>query len=159
MTLGPVQILVVGFDEPRFEGKIREELQRLRENDVVRLIDLLAVYKHDDGTVERLRASDLTAEEAAELGPVAAALVGLETDGEPGSTEVPNDLDDSNVWYVDDAIPPGSAAAVAVLEHRWAIELRDAIRDAGGFHLADAWVHPADLVAAGVSEAGTAALR
>jgi len=51
---------------------------------------------------------------------------------------------------VDDAIPPGTAAAVAILEHRWAIPLREAIRDAGGFHLADAWIHPADLVAIGM---------
>jgi hypothetical protein len=62
----------------------------------------------------------------------------------------------NDMWYVDDAIPPGTAAAIALLDHRWAIGLRDAIRDAGGFHLADAWVHPADLIAIGVkaSEAG-----
>ena len=57
---------------------------------------------------------------------------------------------DEDVWYVDDAIPNGAAAAVALLEHRWAIPLRDGIRRAGGFHLADAWIHPADLVGIGV---------
>jgi hypothetical protein len=55
-----------------------------------------------------------------------------------------------NSWYVDDAIPPGTAAAIALIEHRWAIPLREAIQDAGGFHLADAWVHPMDLVAVGL---------
>jgi hypothetical protein len=158
MSLGPVQILVVGFDEPRFEGKIRDELRRLRENDVVRLLDLVAVYKHDDGTVERLRIDDLSEADAAEFRQLAAALAGLETDGEERAEDV-TDVGDADVWYVDDAIPPGSAAAVALLEHRWAIDLRDAIRDAGGFHLADAWIHPADLVAAGVMEADTAAIR
>jgi hypothetical protein len=68
-------------------------------------------------------------------------------------------LDESNSWYVDDAIPPGTAAAVAILEHRWAIGLRDAIRDAGGFHLADAWIHPADLVAVGMIAKEEAAAR
>ena len=57
---------------------------------------------------------------------------------------------DEDVWYVDDAIPNGTAAAVALLEHRWAIPLRDGIRSAGGFHLADAWIHPADLVGIGL---------
>ena len=61
------------------------------------------------------------------------------------------------VGYVDDAIPNGSAAAVALLEHRWATALRDTIRDAGGFHLADAWVHPADLIAVGLIAAEEAA--
>ena len=60
------------------------------------------------------------------------------------------------VGYVDDAIPNGSAAAVALLEHRWATALRDTIRDAG-FHLADAWVHPADLIAVGLIAAEEAA--
>jgi hypothetical protein len=59
----------------------------------------------------------------------------------------------------DDAIPNGSAAAIALIEHRWAVGLRDAIREAGGFHLADAWVHPADLIAVGLVAAEEAALQ
>jgi len=53
------------------------------------------------------------------------------------------------VWYLGDAIPEGTAAAVALLEHRWAIPLRDKIAKAGGLTLSDAWVHVADLVAVG----------
>jgi hypothetical protein len=55
-----------------------------------------------------------------------------------------------DIWYVDDVLPNGSAAAVALIEHRWAIGLRHAIRAEGGFHLADAWIHPLDLVSIGV---------
>ena len=47
-------------------------------------------------------------------------------------------------------IPDGTAAAVALLEHRWAIPLRDKIARAGGVTLSDAWVHAADLVAIGL---------
>jgi len=65
------------------------------------------------------------------------------------ATEDGHVLDPERSWYIDDAIPPDSAAAIVLLEHRWAIGLRDAVRDAGGFHLADAWVHPTDLVAIG----------
>jgi hypothetical protein len=55
-----------------------------------------------------------------------------------------------DVWYAADAIPPGTAAAIALIEHRWAIPLRDKIAAAGGFPLADEWIHPLDLVAVGV---------
>jgi hypothetical protein len=48
---------------------------------------------------------------------------------------------------------------VALLEHRWAIPLREGIRRAGGFHLADAWIHPADLVGIGVLAAEEAELE
>jgi hypothetical protein len=54
-------------------------------------------------------------------------------------------------WSVADAIPLGTTAAVALIEHRWAIPLRDAIRRAGGETIADTWVHPGDLVAAGAA--------
>jgi uncharacterized membrane protein len=169
MEFGPVQILVIGFDEPEFKGQIRAELDRLRDHDVVRLVDLIVVRKDDDGNIERLHHSDLSQEEAEEFGAIAGALIGFGTDGEEGmeagaalgASEAEDGyvLDESNSWYVDDAIPPGTAAAVAILEHRWAIGLRDAIRDAGGFHLADAWIHPADLVAVGMIAKEEAAAR
>ena len=159
MALGPVQILVVGFEEPEFKGQIRAELERLRENDVVRLVDLVVVRIDDDGNIERMQHSDLSPDEVQEFGAMVGALIGFGAEGEEGAEagaalgaaemEGGHVLDRSDAWYVDDAIPPGTAAAVALIEHRWAIGLRDAIRDAGGFHLADAWIHPADLVAIG----------
>ena len=43
MAIGPVQLLVVGFSHPQFQGEIRKELDRLRDNDLVQVIDVLAV--------------------------------------------------------------------------------------------------------------------
>lgn len=167
MSFGPVQILVIGFDHPEFKGEIRAELERLRDDDVVRLIDLLVVRKDDDGNIEKVQQSDLSQEELEDFGAVVGALIGVGAGGEEGATagavlgaagmEDGHVFDAENSWYVDDAIPPGTAAAIALLDHRWAIGLRDAIRSAGGFHLADAWIHPADLVAIGaMAEESTA---
>ena len=47
-------------------------------------------------------------------------------------------------------IPPDTAVAIALLEHRWAIPLREAIVRAGGFPILDTWVHPRDLVEVGL---------
>jgi uncharacterized membrane protein len=163
MAIGPVQILVVGFVGAEFKGTIREELARLKENDIVRLIDLIAVRKDDDGNIERLQQSDMSEDELQEFGAIVGALVGFGAAGEEGAEagavagagamEDGHVFDEDKMWYVDDAIPPGTAAAIALLEHRWAIPLRDAIRDLGGFHIADAWIHPADLVAIGAATA------
>jgi uncharacterized membrane protein len=157
--IGPVQLLVVGFTHGDFHGQIKAELDRLRESDTIRLLDLAFIRKDEDGNVERLQASDLSTEEAEQLGALVGALIGLGAAGEEGAevgavagAEAGADghvLPD-HVWYVDDALEPGDAAAVALIEHRWAIGLRELIRDAGGFHLADAWVHPLDLVAIGL---------
>ena len=157
MSIGPVQLLVIGFEHGEFHGKIQAELERLSENDIVRVIDVLFVRKDADGRIERTHASQLGDEERSELGAIAGALIGLGAGG-PDAVEqgaavgaahaaADKHILSDEVWYVDDVLPPDSAAAVVLLEHRWAIGLRDTIRDAGGFNLADAWVHPLDLVA------------
>ncbi len=148
-----MQLLVVGFDRPDFSGEVLAELERLRESDVVRVIDLLVVHKGADGVVHRLHRSDVTAGEAEGAGAVVGALIGLGATGVEGA-HVPADED---YWSLDEAIPNDSAAAIALVEHRWAIGTRDAIRAAGGVPVADAWIHPADLVAAGLIEAEDAA--
>jgi uncharacterized membrane protein len=158
---GPVQILVIGFEDGRFSGAILEELRRLREHDVVRLVDLLFVTKSADGEITALERSDLTKGEFEDLGALAGALVGLGAVGAGGlevgaaagaeAAGAGTVFDQEEVWEVADAIPAGSSAALALLEHRWAIPLRDAIADAGGMTVADEWVHPRDLVAAGAA--------
>jgi uncharacterized membrane protein len=159
MAIGPVQILVVGFVDPELNGKILAEFKRLRDADIVRLVDVVVVRKNEDGSVERLEHSDLTTDEAEEFGATIGALIGLGIDGEEGmeagavlgaAAVSDGSILNSESWFVDDSIPPGTAAAIALIEHRWAIPLRSAIADAGGFHLADAWIHPADLVAVGL---------
>jgi uncharacterized membrane protein len=161
MTIGPVQLLVLGFDQPDFRGHVLAELERLRQSDTVRLVDALVVRKHEDGTVQTVQHSDLTQSESAELGAYVGALIGFGAGGLEGAeigaeagaeagAESNEILDQDNFWYVEEAIPPGSAAAVVLLEHRWAIPLRASIQSAGGALLADAWVHPQDLVAVGL---------
>ena len=59
MTVGPVEIFVIAFDDPKFHGEIRAELERLRDGDIIRLVDLLAVRKTEDGVIESIQRSDL----------------------------------------------------------------------------------------------------
>src|ERR1700758_3522521 len=84
MAIGPVQLLVIGFDHPEFHGEIIKELEKLRASDTVRVIDALAVHKDAAGEIEVQHLSNLTKEEAVELGSKVAALVGLGIEGEEG---------------------------------------------------------------------------
>ena len=84
MAIGPVQLLVLGFSRPDFHGEIIAELERLRESDTVRVIDSLAVYKDAQGEVEVEHLSNLTQDEAIELGSKVGALIGLGIEGEEG---------------------------------------------------------------------------
>jgi len=122
MAIGPVQLIVLGFNHPDFHGEIISELERLRESGTVRVIDSLVVYKDADGELEVEHLSNLTEQEAIELG----SKIG------------------------------DSAAALVLLEHHWAVPLRDAIARAGGFRLSDGFISPLDLVEIGLMSADEA---
>ena len=64
MAIGPVQLIVLGFNDPDFHGEIIAELERLKESDTVRVIDALAVHKDADGDLEVEHLSNLSKEEA-----------------------------------------------------------------------------------------------
>jgi uncharacterized membrane protein len=153
MAIGPVQLIVLGFNHPDFHGEIIQELERLRESDTVRVIDALAVHKDAEGEIEVQHLSNLTKDEAIELGSKVGALIGLGIEGEEGAEAAADGVDvftDEQAWDVLADIPNDSAAALVLIEHHWAVPLRDAIARAGGFRLSDGFISPLDLVEIGL---------
>ena len=165
MAIGPVQLIVLGFEHPEFHGEIIAELERLKESDTVRVIDALAVHKDAEGEIEVVHLSNLSKDEAIELGSKVGALVGLGIEGEEGmyagaeaGAEAAADggvdvFTDEDAWDVIEEIPNDSAAALLLIEHHWAVPLRDAIARAGGFRISDGFISPLDLVAIGLVSA------
>src|SRR5512140_3273129 len=130
MAIGAVQLIVLGFEQPEFHGEIIAELERLRESDTVRVIDALAVYKDAAGEFEVEHLSNLSEEEAIELGSKVGALVGLGIEGEQGVEAAADGVQvssDEDAWDVLEEIPNDSAAALVLIEHQWAVPLRDAV--------------------------------
>ena len=134
--MGPVQMLVIGFDGGEFKGEIAAELERLREEDTIRVVDLVVVAKDANGNVSVGEGQDRLALRLLDV-----------TDADLSHLDA---VDAEDVWEATEVIPPGGAAAVALIEHRWAIPLRDAIASAGGVPLADAWLAPEDVASLGL---------
>ena len=165
MAIGPVQLIVLGFNHPDFHGEIIDELERLRASDTVRVIDALAVYKDTAGDLEVEHLSNLSEQEAVELGSTVGALIGLGIDGEEGAEAGAaagaeraanagiDPLGTAEDWDVLEDIPNDSAAALILLEHQWAVPLRDAIARAGGFRISDGFISPLDLIDIGLVSA------
>src|SRR3954447_17770654 len=167
MAIGPVQLIVLGFEHPEFHGEIKAELEKLRESDTVRVIDALAVHKDAEREIEVQHLSNLTKDEAVELGSKVAALIGLGIEGEEGfeaGAEAGAQIAagegiavfPGGEWDVLEDIPNDSAAALILIEHHWAVPLRDAIARAGGYRLGDAFISPLDLVGIGLVTAAEA---
>src|SRR2546429_5920920 len=128
MTLGPLEYLIVGFEGNRFTGQILSELRAAREKSIIRVVDLCVIKKDDQGNVTGLELSDLSGEEAAELGPLAGDLLGL--------------FAQEDIEQVAASIPNNSAAGLLLFEHTWAIGLKEAIKNAGGIAVTGGFVSP-----------------
>jgi uncharacterized membrane protein len=159
LELGPVQIVVIGLGEAELVAELVPELRRLRKPDGIRLIDLVLLHKDESGRLLKLDVARCSAAESAEFGDAADALVGAGAVAElglwvgagAGAGSGLGPVDATQAWAVSDAIPPGTTAAVLLLEHRWAIPLRSAVVRAGGFALEDTWVRGVDLIATGAA--------
>ena len=167
MAIGPVQLIVLGFRHPDFRGEIIAELERLRESDTVRVIDSLAVYKDADGELEVQHLSNLSPTRRSSSAARSAPSIGLGIEGEEGmaagaaagAEAAADGIDafaDADEWDVLADIPNDSAAALILIEHHWAVPLRDAVARAGGVRLADAFISPLDLIEIGLVTAADA---
>ena len=167
MAIGPVQLIVLGFANPDFQGEVIKELEALKESGTVSVIDSLVVWKDGDGEVTTMQWSNMSEEESAELGTKIGALIGLGAAGAEGlevgaeagaeaSAEGVKFFDENEAWDVVGEIPENTAAALILLEHHWAVGLRNAVSKANGFPINSAFITPMDLVAIGLLTAAEA---
>jgi len=161
MTLGPLQLIVIGFDAPEPDGSVLAELRAVREQGFIRLVEALGVYKDEEGAIWSAQVSDVEEEEAVLAGAAIGALMGLGAAGAEGAevgawagaeraAEVYEfGLDTEDILAIADQIPVGGAALLMLVEHRWLIPLRDAIRAQGGIVYAQEFLSPETLTAMG----------
>jgi hypothetical protein len=127
--LGPVQVLVVevgGIDGGR---DLAAAVAALPAGGPVCCLDVFEVTVADDGQ-----------------------LTVTGSDAEPMSLRLFADAVDDLVpvpsaegtWNLGEVLSPGSRAVVALLEHRWALGLRDAMQSAGGAIRYESWLDEDD---------------
>jgi uncharacterized membrane protein len=161
MTVGPVQVIIFGFDRTdQFRGEVLEELANLRGRGLIRLLDLFLALKDHSGEIVAVELNDLSEQESVEFGRLVGKLLGVSSvsAGELAASAVENmlaaashsvGLDYQGLRHVVEGLPPGKAFGVLMFEHTWAIPLRDAIRRAGGVPLAQGFITPEALLMVG----------
>ena len=141
--LGPVDYLIVEFPEGQqhFTGEGADELLRLHDAGIIRIMDVLILQKAQDGTVMAQELGDL-----AELGELARL-----------ETELVQTLSESDVDHLAAAMDPGSVAGVLVYENLWAAPFASAMRRAGGQLIANGRIPIQAIIAAVEADAALAA--
>ena len=148
---GPLQLLVIGFGHAALPLDFVNQLRRLRDDGIVRLVDAVFVAKDEHGELTEIRATDFSKEEAVLLGSLAGALFGYGAAGEEGADlgavlgglaaeGGEFGLDSDDIDEIADRIPRGTAAAFILLEHLWAIGLKESLRNTDGVVIAHGWL-------------------
>lgn len=161
MQSGPIQVLTFAFDRvDRFEGQILRELDELRGYGLIRVLDLRFVMKEADGTVHTLQERDLADGSVSSFGALIDPLLGLVATAEAYPEQAAAqeamlapaqglglDLDMVRSAVVE--LAPGTAAALLVVEHTWALGLGTAIVEAGGRMVAQGFLTRDAILAVG----------
>lgn len=162
MSIGPMQLVFVGFDGDVLESTVIDEIFMASWSGDIKLIDMLVVEKDNEGTVWSAEISDLTLEEEINYGALIGGLIGLGAGGEEGAEAgveagAETVVDTHSVlgitpFDVNDLVhdlPPGHSGIVVLFEHKWAGHLHEATLAAGGIMLGQALIEPEGLVLLG----------
>ena len=155
MSVGPIQLLTICFEDFRPTGRILPALNAAVAAGAIRVVDLQFVSKDHAGNINFIERSDLSPAEQIEFKSVISALIGGKADQEYTETEALKEtlatkdhshgLSAGDIQEIAHALDPGDAAGLLVIEHTWAIEFRDAVVDAGGHMIAHGFLSPDTL--------------
>jgi Family of unknown function (DUF6325) len=128
MTLGPLEYLVIGFKEDRFDGGIAKEIEKIVSAGVIRIVDIVYVTKTREGTT---------------------AIVEIDNKNDPAFASFKRLLGNSQALFTTedlerlaDSMPPATAGLVLLFEHRWAEDIKEAMAQRGGFLVARSVIPP-----------------
>src|SRR5687767_15934410 len=82
---GPLQLVVIGFGRAAIPMDFVNQLRRVRDDGIVRLVDAEFISKDEHGDINSIQATDLSQEEAALLGTLSRALFGYGAAGDAGA--------------------------------------------------------------------------
>jgi uncharacterized membrane protein len=155
-SMGPIQMISLAFQGNRFKGEILPELERLKREGIVRIVDMVLVRKDSMGDVMVTTASDLDWDEAVSFGAYVGALAGfaalgpdgIERGAISGAAELADGhlFDEDDVFRVTQALPKNMSACLVLFEHLWAKPLLEAVDRAGGIELSNDWIRPEQIV-------------
>ncbi len=116
--VGPVDIAVIAFDEPKFDGSIANAIADLVAQGVVRILDIVLVNKDANGETTLFEVTDVDGDGIPDLIAVQGDIPGL--------------LSEDDAAFAIQEMPNSTAIAMIAWENTWLIRAGQAIRNNGG---------------------------
>lgn len=117
ITRGPVDVIVLALGAPHFDGSIMRELERQTATGTIRVLDAMVLFKSESGECWRVDLEDMPASDLAALDFIPTESRGL------------FDSDDAETLW--EGMVPDSAVVALAIEHTWAVDLVNALDQAG----------------------------
>ena len=131
---GPVDVAIIAFDEPKFDGSVASAIADLVANGTVRILDIVLVNKDENGTVTVLEVTDVDGDGIPDL----VALQG----------DIPGLLSETDAGLAVEEMPNNTAIALLAWENTWLVRAGQAIRNNGGTLVAFERIPAEDVQAA-----------
>lgn len=161
VEFGPIHLVALGFpDVNKLKGDMLKEIFRLSEAGIIRVVGLSAIVKDEKGNVKSAQITGLSDEERTKLSAAVGALIGYGAAGMKGAeagakagaeraAQKEYGLSRERMMEIAQRMPNGTAAGLLLVEHLWAKNLKEIIRNQDGVVLAQGIIEPAALVALG----------
>jgi Family of unknown function (DUF6325) len=122
MPIGPLELLVIGFEGDHFKGEIARSIGAAEESGAIRVVDLIFVRKTADGEITALEIEETDESYARDFKALSVDIRAL--------------LTEDDAMTLATLLPPDTAALVALIEHTWAKDISEAVTRSGGRLLA-----------------------
>ena len=150
--------MAVILQEPKFDGRILDQISDLEDAGVITLIDAAVVVRESENSYSSIDIDVEIFEGRPLLGAIVGGLIGLGAAGEEGAAfgveggaaAGIDPVESEDLLELAEQLPIGSAAAIVVFEQTWARSLMATIRDSSGIIIADEVLHAEDLIELGI---------
>jgi hypothetical protein len=155
MAIGPIQMIVVGFDnDANFRGQIKRQLNEVHGRGVIRLLDILLAHKDKAGRFAVINERDIGDAEIESYDRAFRKILNfpegfISSATSTDSREPSTGFTALDLKKIANSISPGTAVAIVLFEHKWAAGLSASVNEAGGHLLAQGFLTPDALTVFG----------
>jgi len=138
---GPIELVVAAFKDENKANKALKDLKQLDRRGVIDVVNAAVLVKDQAGKASIKETADPDAKRGTLFGAIAGGLIGLvggpagvivgaaagAASGGVVAHKIDLGFDDEHLKEIQESLPPGSSAIIALIEHEWVEKVIDGL--------------------------------